>query len=163
MLGAFARALAVNGLRACDDNFFYRQILLADNLEHLRCSERINLNKFGDLRHVTAIRSLMKDNIDLVQGSSDGIAISQIAFDELRARVDPRRLAALVRVRLKIIEHAHFPALAHQQIGNVRADQARAAGHERVFSHPIVVEARVLTCKLWVDPRLRTPKEFGSR
>ena len=39
-----------------------------------------------------------------------------------------------MRLRLKIIQDAHFPAFAHQQIRNMRADQARATGHKRAFS-----------------------------
>ena len=113
MFGTFAGAFAVNGLRACDDDFFYRQIVLADNFEHLRCPERIHVHKFGDFRHVTTIGSFVKDDVDLVQSGGDRVAISQIALDEFRAFINPVWLAALVRVRLEIIEHAHFPAFAH--------------------------------------------------
>ena len=80
------------------------------------------MHKFDDLWHVTAIGSLVKDDVDLVQCSRNGFAIAQIAFDESRVRVNPRWLAAFVRIRLKIIEHAHFPALTQQQIRNMRAN-----------------------------------------
>src|SRR5436190_22205526 len=46
-----------------------------------------------------------------------------------------------MRLRLKIIQDAHFPAFAHKQISDVRADQARATSDERAFH--FVVEAFV--------------------
>ena len=129
-----AGAFAVNRLRARDDYFLDRQFLFADHLEHLRCAQRINVNVFRDLRHVAAVGRLVKDDVDLVERGRDGFAIAQVALNEFRLLVNPRRFAATVRLRLQIVEHANFPAFSHQQIGNVRSDQAGSAGDKCAFS-----------------------------
>jgi len=139
MLRAFPGAFAVNGLRASGDNFSNRQIFLANNFEHLRGAERIDMHVFGDLGHVAAVGSLMKDDVDLVERSRNHVAIAQIGVNKFRLFVYPRRSSAAMRLRFKIIETAHFPALAHQQIGNMRADKARAAGHKCAFCHAFLV------------------------
>ncbi len=59
--------------------------------------------------------------------------ILHVADAELRGRVDPLRLAVLVRLRLEVIENADCPALAHQQVDDVRADEAGASGNECAF------------------------------
>ena len=76
----------------------------------------------------------MEDDVDIAQRPRDDGAFAQIALHKLRFRIHPGRLAKLVRVRLEVIEDAHLPALAHQQIDDVRSDQSRAAGDERAFA-----------------------------
>src|SRR5437016_14505607 len=112
MLRALPSAFAVNGLRAGDDNFSNRQIFFANNFEHLRGAERIDMHVFGDLGHVAPVSSLMKDNVDLVERSRNRVAIAQIGINKFRLFVYPRRSSAAMRLRLKIIESAHLPALA---------------------------------------------------
>jgi len=141
VLGTIAGAFTVNGLRTRNDDFFNRQISLPDQFEHLRGTERIHMHKFCNFWHVTSVRSLTKDDVDSVERGGDGVAIAQIAFNEFRLVGDPRRLAALVRVRFQVIEHAHFPAFADEQVDHVRADQARATGNKCAFH--FVVEAFV--------------------
>jgi hypothetical protein len=58
-----------------------------------------------------------------------------------------------MRLRLKIIQDPHFPAFAHKQISDVRADQARATGDERAFH--FVVEA-LYECLSFQDSALGT-------
>ena len=84
---------------------------------------------FDDLRHVSAVSCLVKDDVDLVERGRDGVAIAHVALDEFCLFIDPRRFTATMRVRLKIIERANLPAFAHEQINNVRADQARTASN----------------------------------
>ncbi len=88
---------------------------------------------FSDLRHVPAVSRLVKDDVDLVERRCDCVAIAQVALEEFCLFVNPRRFTAAMRLRLKIIESAHPPALTHEKIDNVRANQARAAGNERAF------------------------------
>jgi hypothetical protein len=76
----------------------------------------------------------VKDNVDAVERGRNGVAIAQVACDKLRVLINPRRFPSLMRVRLQIIEHANFPAFAQKQVGDVRADQARATGNKRAFS-----------------------------
>ena len=115
-------AFAVNRLRTRDDDFLDRQILFANDFEHLRGAERIDVHVFRDLGHVTAVSRLVKDDVDLVERRRDRLAIAHVAFDKLRGGIDPRRFAAAMRVRLEIIQDANFPAFANEKIGQVRTD-----------------------------------------
>ena len=93
------------------------------------------MHKFRDLRHVTAVRGLVKNNVDPVERGSDRIAIPHVALDEFRLGIYPCRLSAAVRLRLEIIQRANRPAFAHEKIDNVRADQTRAASDECALRH----------------------------
>ncbi len=77
------------------------------------------MNVFRDLGHVAAVSGLVKDDIDLIQRSSDRFTVADVAVSEFDLGIDPSRFTATMRLRLKIIQDANFPALAHQQIGNV--------------------------------------------
>ena len=80
----------------------------------------------------------MKDYVDAVESGTDGIAIADISFDELDRCRNPGWFPAAVGVRLEIIEHANFPAFGDEQIGEMRADEARATGNKRAsFLHDI--------------------------
>ena len=57
------RAFAVDGLGGGDDDLFYRQVLVADNLQHLGGAEAVNMNVLADLRHVPAVGRLVKDEV----------------------------------------------------------------------------------------------------
>ena len=76
MLRAFAGAFAINSLRARSHDFFDRQLFLPDYFEHLCGAERVHVHKFCHLGHVTAVRSLVKDDVDLIQRSRNRIAIA---------------------------------------------------------------------------------------
>ena len=56
----------------------------------------------------------MKNNVDLVERGRDRVSIAHVTFDKFRGRIDPRWFAALMRVRLDIIEHTNFPSLAQE-------------------------------------------------
>ena len=109
------------------------------------------MNVLHDLRHVTAVGRLVKDDVDLVERGSDSFAIAQIAFHEFDPLVNPSWPAAAVSLRFEIVEHANFPTFAHKQISDVRSNQASTAGNERAFpmafAHPSVVEAVAATSK----------------
>jgi hypothetical protein len=94
MVWTITGAFAVNSLRACDDDFLNRQILLADYFKHLGSAERIHVHKFCHLWHVTAVGSLVKNDVDFVECGGNRLAIAQIAVNEFRFGVDPRRLSA---------------------------------------------------------------------
>jgi hypothetical protein len=76
----------------------------------------------------------MKDNVDLVEGGCDRVAVTHIAFNKLNGRIDPRGFTATMRVWLEVIEHANFPALTHEKIGQMRPDKAGATGNESAFA-----------------------------
>ena len=44
--------------------------------------------------------------------------------------VKPGRLTTAMRLRLKIVEHPHGPTFAHEEIDQMRADQAGTTGNE---------------------------------
>ena len=137
VLGTFARAFAVNGLRAGNDDLFNRKIFLPNHFKHLCRAERIHVHIFRDLRHVTAVRGLVKNNVDPIERSSNRIAIPHVALDEFRLGIYPCRLSAAVGLRLEIIQRANLPTFAHEKIDNVRADQTRGASDECAFFHSI--------------------------
>ena len=89
---------------------------------------------FRDLRHVTAVRGLVKNNVDPIERGSNRIAIPHVALDEFGLGIYPCRLSAAVRLRLEIIQRAHLPTFAHEKIDNMRADQTRGASDECAFS-----------------------------
>ena len=88
----------------------------------------------GDLRHVAAVGRLVEDDVDAIERGGDVGAFAHVALHELRVLIHPGGFAELVRVRLEVIENADAPAFAHEQIGQMRSDQARAAGDQRAFS-----------------------------
>jgi hypothetical protein len=120
-------------LRARDDDFFDGKFFLANHLEHLCSPKRVDVDVFCDFRHVAAVCSLVKNDVDLVERARHRVEVTQVAYDELGFLIDPRRFAAPMGVRLQIVEHANFPAFAQKQIGDMRADQARATGNKRPF------------------------------
>src|SRR4051812_7393986 len=89
------------------------------------------MHVFCNLRHVAAIRRLMKYDVDSGERGGDRIAIAQISLNKFRSGVDPGWFAAAMRLRLEIVENTHAPAFAHKQIDYVRSNQARSAGDER--------------------------------
>src|SRR6266513_1083368 len=92
------------------------------------------MDVFRDLGHESAVSSLVKDDVNVVERGANRFAVAQVAFNEFHLIRYPHRFSAAMRLWLKIIQHAHFPALTHQQIRNMRADQARATGHKGAFS-----------------------------
>ena len=131
--GAGRRALAVDGLRAGDDDLLDGQVVLADDLQHLRGAEAVDLHVLGDLGHVAAVRALVKDHVDAFHGGAHRRAVSQIALDKFRLLVDPGGFAEAVGLGFEVVEDANGPAFAEEVVGDVRADEARAAGDEGAF------------------------------
>src|SRR5262245_25005480 len=137
----FACAFAVNGLRAGNDDLFDREIVLPNDFKHLCCAERIHMHILRNLRHVTAVRGLVKNNVDSIERSSNRIAIPYVALNEFRLGIYPCRLSATVRLRFEIIQGPHLPTLLHKSVYNMRADQARCASDECAFHHLVSVAA----------------------
>ena len=90
---------------------------------------------FRDLRHVTAVGGLVKNNVDAVERRSNRITIPHVALDEIGLGIYPCRLSAAVGLRLQIIQSANLPPVAHEKIDNMRADKARGASDECAFCH----------------------------
>ena len=116
MFRAIAGALAVHSLRARDNDFFNRQVFFADDFENLRSAERINMHKFRNLWHVTAVGGLVKNGVYFVESGNNRVAIAQIALYEFRFLVDPSRLSAAMRLWFQIIERPNLPASIHEKI-----------------------------------------------
>src|SRR5438105_3716377 len=79
----------------------------------------------------------MKNDVDVRERVLNRGPIPQIAVHKLGVVVYPGRLAAFVGVRFEVIENPHVPALAHEQIGDVRTDEPGAASNESAF-HSVV-------------------------
>ena len=131
--GAERGAFAVDGLRAGDEDLADGQLLVADDLEHLRGAEAVDEDVLGHLGHVAAVGRLVEDDVDVFERGVHGVVVLHVALAELGCRIDPCGFAMFVGLGLEIIEDAHRPAFAHKQIDDVRADQACAAGDERSF------------------------------
>jgi hypothetical protein len=84
------------------------------------------MDEFRDLRHVSAIGGLVKDDVGVTERGRYCAAIAQITFNEFHLVINPRRPSATVGLRFKVVEAAHLPTLVDEKIGNVRADQARS-------------------------------------
>src|SRR5438552_19120739 len=85
---------------------------------------------FRDLGHKSAVSSLVKDDVDVVERGADCFAIAQVAFNEFHLIRYPRRFSAAMRLRLKIIQDAYLPSFAHEQVCYVRTDQTSTAWAE---------------------------------
>src|ERR1700694_4581913 len=134
MFETFACSFAVNSLRTRYHDFLDRQIFFSNDFQHLRGAERVDVYVFRDLGHVTAVSSLMKDDVDLIECGCNCVTITNVSLDEICVLLDPSRLAALVRVRLKVVQHANFPTFAHEEVRYMRADEASTARNQRAFS-----------------------------
>ena len=51
-------------------------------------------------------------------------------FASSRLGREPRRVA-----RREVVDHEHLEAVAHERVDDVRADEARASGHDRPLCH----------------------------
>src|SRR6266513_6317680 len=88
------------------------------------------MDVFRDLGHKSAVSSLVKDDVDVIQRGADCFAIAQVAFNEFHLIRYPRGFSAALRLRLKIIQDAYIPAFAHEQVGYMRTDQTSTACDE---------------------------------
>ena len=107
---------------------------------------------FRDLWHVTAVRGLVKNDVNPVQRGGNRIPIPDVALDEFGVGIYPCRLSAAVCLRLEIIQRTHLPTFAHEKIENVRADQTRGPGdkcafHFIPFCHSALAAASAATTK----------------
>ena len=101
------------------------------SLQQLGRAEAVDVDVLRHLRHVAAVRRLVEDHVDTVEGREDGGAVADVADAELGAVRKPGGRAAAVGLRLQVVQDADRPALAEQQVHDVRADQAGAARDER--------------------------------
>ncbi len=112
VLGAVGGALAVHGLGAGDDDLLDGQLVVADDLEHLRGAEAVDEDVLGHLGHVAAVSRLVEDDVDVLERGVHGVVILDEALAELGWRVDPLGLAVLVGLGLEVVEDADGPAFA---------------------------------------------------
>ena len=70
----------------------------------------------------------MEDDIDVFERRTHGFIVLHLALAELRRRVHPGGLALLVRVRFQVVQDADRPALADQQVCQVRSNEPGTAG-----------------------------------
>ena len=72
----------------------------------------------------------MEDEVDSSQRPLPGVAMAHVAAHELGLSRHPGRLAVAVRLPLQVVEDAHVPPRRQRRVGDVRPDQAGAAGDQ---------------------------------
>jgi hypothetical protein len=73
------------------------------------------------------------DRVDAVEGIPHRITVAHVAGLELHLRVEVvRRLAVRVHLRVEVVERAHLVAVGEEPVGEVRADEAGAAGDQDI-------------------------------
>ena len=131
--GAECGAFAVDGLRAGDENFFDRQVVVADELEHLRGAEAVDEDVLRHLRHIAAVGRLVEDDVDVLECGEHRCRVLHIALHEFGGGINPAWAAELVGIGLEVVEDADTPAFADEEVGDVRPDEARASGDKRAL------------------------------
>ncbi len=87
----------------------------------------------------------MKNDVDILQRGGHSRAITDVALDELGVLDSPTAgLPSLWVFGSRLSRMRTRPAFPHEQINEVRADQARAAGHERAFAMVVTSSFRIV-------------------
>jgi len=74
----------------------------------------------------------MDDGVDAVEPAPDRILVANVAGEELDAAREIRR-RPVVDLRMQRVERANAVAARKQLVGEMRADEAGAAGYEDVL------------------------------
>jgi hypothetical protein len=93
--------------------------MVADDLQHLCCTEAVDQDVLCHLRHIAAIGRFVEYDIDVLQGGLHGGVVLHVSLDELCRRVNPLGLAGLVGLRLEVIKDANGPAFAEEEVDDV--------------------------------------------
>jgi hypothetical protein len=99
-----------------------------------------------DLVHALAHthqRGEVHHRVDPVQGAADGVRVAYVAHVQLdlRVQIDRAPASGTVHLRLEAVQRAHSVALAKQQVGKVRADEAGTSGDQDVHKRPTTLAA----------------------
>ena len=130
VLLALVLALAVDRHRRGDDHADGHRALGHDVLEEARGGHRVELGVARDLVHRLADADRSGEVDDLRgarQGARGGLAIADVAHDQLDAR-GKLGLGAAVDLLLEAVEHDHVVAALDERADEVRADEAGPAG-----------------------------------
>src|SRR6266481_4209215 len=100
-----------------------------------------------DLGHVSAVSSLVKHDVDLVERGADRFTIAHVALHEFHVIRYPRGFSPAMRLRFKVIKDSDAPSFTHEQVCDVRTNQASTAGDECAFCHASVVGALAAASK----------------
>src|ERR1051326_8021793 len=111
-------------------------MFFSNHFEHLRCAKRIHMHKFRDLRHVSTVSRLVKNNVDLIERGRDCVALAQITLEKLGLLVYPLRFSRGIALPP---QYYRPPAPASFHAGE---DQQRASQSGPRRPSP----TRVLTC-----------------
>ncbi len=126
-------AFAVDCLRTGDDDFLDGQLVIADDLQHLSGAEAVHENVLGHLGHVAAVGCFMEDDVDVGQRGVHRLVVLNVPLAELGCRMDPFGLTVLVGLGLQIVQDADLPAFLHEEIDDVRTNQASPTCYEGSF------------------------------
>ena len=102
--------------------------------------ELVRRRVLGQLVHALPdadARGEVDDRVGAVERAAHGLGVADVADHELHLRaqvVRPR--PALVHLLGEVVERPHAVPAGEQRVGEVRADEARAAGDQDELSHP---------------------------
>ncbi len=132
--GAEGGAFGVDGLRGGDDDFLDGELVVADELEHLGGAEGVDQDVLGHFGHVATVGCLVEDDVDVLERGEHGVGVLDFALAELSGGVDPGGFAEFVGVGLEVVEDADGVAVAEEEVDEMGADEAGAAGDEGALS-----------------------------
>src|SRR3954453_4552029 len=76
------RSLAVDGLRGGDYDLTNRQVLIADDLEHLGGAEAVDVYVLAHLRHVAAVCRLVENYVNVLQRRAYSSSVTDVGVYE---------------------------------------------------------------------------------
>ena len=134
VLGASVRAVPVHHHRRRDDHA--RRLLRArrNGLHQRGRAHDIDVRITTNVEHRLTITDHcreVKDDVHVLERGVDRPWVSHVAVDEFGLFGHESRLARRVRLREQVVEHSHAPAVGDERVGEVRANETSASGHER--------------------------------
>ena len=149
MGGAAVGAFAVDDHRGGGDEPAYPVAAFEYGFEQRGGAGGVGVDGAADVDHRLAVAdhpAEVEDAVDAVECAVDGLAVAQVADEQLGLRVEVSRDAVGVRERVEVVEHAHLLARRQQGVDEVGADEAGAAGdedacHQTVYSSSSIASA----------------------
>ncbi len=100
-----------------------------DFLKQTSRSEGVDIKILGRFRGEAAERRQVKDKPNPFERMPEIRFVSDIARDEFRLRIQPRRFSPEVGRRFQIIKNCDFITSGQKKVRKVRADEAGTACH----------------------------------
>ena len=130
-------ALAIAGLRGCDDEFFNVVFVVDEDVEQVRRASGVDVNVFFNfvlrLSHANG-GGFVEDDFNALKGFFQGVVIADVGLDKFGMGVGViRQFAVGVYLWVQVVKDAYAVPALDEFIGEVGADESHAAGDEDVF------------------------------